>query len=96
MSIQKSWSELQVMARACRIVVDTLDLLEAAAQPGVTTRELDRIAHDAIVRAGAPSRTMRAADGKASIVQYSANGSSLATAASGGATASTGSDFPLR
>jgi len=52
-SIQKSWKELQTMARACRIVVETLDLLEAAAQPGVTTRELDRIAYDAIVRAGA-------------------------------------------
>ena len=41
------------MARACRIVVDTLDALEAAAQPGVSTRELDRIAHDRIVKAGA-------------------------------------------
>ena len=53
MSIQKSWSELLTMARACKIVVDTIDLLEAAAQPGVTTKELDRIAHDAIVKAGA-------------------------------------------
>jgi methionyl aminopeptidase len=52
-SIQKSWSELRTMARACRIVVDTLDLLEAAARPGVTTRELDRIAQDAIEKAGA-------------------------------------------
>jgi methionyl aminopeptidase len=41
------------MARACRIVVETLDALEAAAQPGVATRELDRIAHDRIVKAGA-------------------------------------------
>ena len=53
MSIQKSWSELQTMARACRIVVDTLDLLEAAAQPGVSTKELDTIAREAIVKAGA-------------------------------------------
>jgi len=52
-SIQKSWSELQTMARACRIVVETLDLLEAAAQPGVTTRELDRVAREAIEKAGA-------------------------------------------
>jgi methionyl aminopeptidase len=52
-SIQKSWGELKTMARACRIVVDTLDLLEAAAQPGVTTKELDKLAHDAIVKAGA-------------------------------------------
>ena len=53
MSIQKSWSELQTRARACRIVVETLDLLEAAAQPGVTTRELDRMAREAIEKAGA-------------------------------------------
>jgi len=53
MSVQKSWSELQKMARACRIVVDTLDALEAAAVPGVTTRELDTIARDHIVKAGA-------------------------------------------
>jgi methionyl aminopeptidase len=41
------------MARACRIVVDTLDALEAAAQPGVTTKEMDRIAREHIERAGA-------------------------------------------
>jgi methionyl aminopeptidase len=52
-SIQKSWSELQTMARACKIVVDTLDLLEAAARPGVSTKELDTIAREAIVKAGA-------------------------------------------
>jgi len=52
-SVQKSSRELQTMARACRIVVETLDALEAAAQPGVTTRELDRIAHERIVKAGA-------------------------------------------
>ena len=53
MSVQKSWSELQTMARACRIVVDTLDALEAAAEPGVTTREMDRIAREHIEKAGA-------------------------------------------
>jgi len=52
-SVQKSWSELVTMARACKIVVDTLDLLEAAAQPGVTTKELDRVAREAIEKAGA-------------------------------------------
>jgi methionyl aminopeptidase len=41
------------MARACRIVVDALDALEAAAVPGVTTREMDRIAREHIERAGA-------------------------------------------
>ena len=53
MSVQKSWNELQKMARACRIVVDTLDVLEQAAVPGVSTKELDKIARDHIVRAGA-------------------------------------------
>jgi methionyl aminopeptidase len=52
-SVQKSERELQTMARACRIVVETLDALEAAAKPGVTTKELDRLAHDRIVKAGA-------------------------------------------
>lgn len=53
MSVQKSWSELQTMARACRIVVDALDALEAAAVPGVTTKDMDRIARESIERAGA-------------------------------------------
>jgi methionyl aminopeptidase len=52
-SVQKSRRELETMARACRIVVDTLDALESAAQPGVSTRELDGIAHERIVKAGA-------------------------------------------
>jgi methionyl aminopeptidase len=49
----KSWSELQTMARANRIVVDALDALEAAALPGVTTKEMDRIAREVIEKAGA-------------------------------------------
>ena len=53
MSVLKSREELQRMHRACRIVVDTLDALAAAALPGVTTKELDRLAHDRIVKAGA-------------------------------------------
>jgi methionyl aminopeptidase len=52
-SVQKSWPELQKMHRACTIVVDTLRVLERAAQPGVTTREMDRIARDCIEKAGA-------------------------------------------
>ena len=53
MSVQKSWPELQKMHRACTIVVDTLRVLAEAAQSGVTTREMDRIARDCIERAGA-------------------------------------------
>jgi methionyl aminopeptidase len=41
------------MARAARIVIDTLDLLEEAAVPGTTTAELDTIARESIERAGA-------------------------------------------
>jgi len=52
-SVQKSWSELQRMHRACSILAETLCALEAAAQPGVKTRELDRIAREQIERAGA-------------------------------------------
>ncbi len=49
----KSWAELQTMHRACALVVETLDLLEKAAVPGVRTKELDKIAYDTIVSAGA-------------------------------------------
>ena len=49
----KSWTELEKMHRACKVVVDTLDALERAAQPGVRTKELDRIAYEKIVGAGA-------------------------------------------
>jgi methionyl aminopeptidase len=52
-SVQKSWPELQKMHRACTIVVDTLRVLEQAARPGVTTKEMDRIARDCIEKAGA-------------------------------------------
>jgi methionyl aminopeptidase len=53
MSVLKSWSELQKMHQACRIVVDALEALAQAAVPGVTTRELDRLARERIERAGA-------------------------------------------
>ena len=53
MSVQKSWSELQKMARSARIIIDTLDALEAAAVPGTTTADLDRIARESIENAGA-------------------------------------------
>lgn len=43
------------MARAARIVIDTLDTLEAAAVPGATTGDLDRIARESIEKAGARS-----------------------------------------
>jgi methionyl aminopeptidase len=53
MSVQKSWSELEKMHRACRIVVDTLACLSEVALPGATTRDLDKIARESIEKAGA-------------------------------------------
>jgi methionyl aminopeptidase len=53
MSVQKSWAELQKMHRACTIVVDTLSALAEAAAPGVTTKEMDKIARTRIEKAGA-------------------------------------------
>jgi methionyl aminopeptidase len=52
-SIQKSWKELQSMHRACTIVVETLEVLAQAAVAGATTRELDTLSRERIVKAGA-------------------------------------------
>ena len=51
--ISKSWAELQKMHRACTIVVETLDVLAQAALAGVTTKELDTISRERILKAGA-------------------------------------------
>ena len=53
MSVQKSWAELQKMHRACTIVVETLQALADAAVPGATTKELDTLSRERIVKAGA-------------------------------------------
>jgi methionyl aminopeptidase len=52
-SIQKSWRELQSMHRACTIVVETLEVLAQAAVAGTTTKDLDTISRERIVKAGA-------------------------------------------
>ena len=41
------------MRRGAAILTDTLDLLEESVRPGITTGELDRIAEEAISKAGA-------------------------------------------
>jgi methionyl aminopeptidase len=46
--IRKSQSEIETMARAGKVVADTLALLEESIRPGVTTEELDRLAEDYI------------------------------------------------
>lgn len=49
----RSHEELQKLEEASRIVLETLDLVEKAVAPGVTTDELDRIAEGEIRRQGA-------------------------------------------
>lgn len=49
----RSNEELQKLEEASRIVLETLDLVEKAVAPGVTTDELDRIAEGEIRRQGA-------------------------------------------
>jgi methionyl aminopeptidase len=49
----KSWNELLSMHRACTIVVETLDALAQAAVAGTTTKELDTISRERILKAGA-------------------------------------------
>ena len=45
----KNNSEISLMSEACRVVKDTLFLLEKYIKPGVTTIELDSIAEDYIM-----------------------------------------------
>jgi len=54
--VRKTEAELETMARAGRVVADTLDMLEREARPGVTTGELDRLAEEFITsRGGVPT-----------------------------------------
>jgi methionyl aminopeptidase len=48
MIIRKSGKEIEKMARAGRVVADTLAVLGESMRPGVTTKELDEIAEDYI------------------------------------------------
>ena len=52
MIIRKSAQEVDQMARAGRIVADTLALLAEHVRPGVTTAELDALADDFVVSQG--------------------------------------------
>jgi methionyl aminopeptidase len=49
----RSSDELAKLERASQVVLETLDVLEAAVAPGITTSELDRIAEAEIRRRGA-------------------------------------------
>jgi methionyl aminopeptidase len=50
--IRKSAQEIEQMARAGRVVADTLTLLAEYVRPGVTTAELDAVAEEFIVSQG--------------------------------------------
>ena len=45
----KSAADIEAMRVACRLASEVLDILTPHVRPGVTTNELDRIAHDHIV-----------------------------------------------
>ena len=49
----KSEKELKLMREPCKIVRDTLLLVESKIRAGMTTKELDAIIHDYIVSRGA-------------------------------------------
>ncbi|HVF53050.1 MAG TPA: type I methionyl aminopeptidase [Actinomycetota bacterium] len=53
MIYKKSPEEIAIMRRAGRVLADTLDKLEAALRPGITTAELDAMAQASIESAGA-------------------------------------------
>jgi methionyl aminopeptidase len=55
MIIRKSPAEIEIMARAGRIVADTLALVGEHLRPGVTTAELDQLADEFIVSQGGTS-----------------------------------------
>ncbi|GFR35246.1 type I methionyl aminopeptidase [Thermobrachium celere] len=49
----KSDQEIEIMRKAGQIVAEALLLIEEAIRPGITTKELDRIAEEYIIRCGA-------------------------------------------
>jgi methionyl aminopeptidase len=53
MIIHKSPEEIERMRRAGRVVAATIERLQGAVRPGVTTAQLDRLAEEAIHSAGA-------------------------------------------
>ena len=56
MIVRKTAAEIEIMARAGRVVASTLELMEASAREGVTTGELDALAEEYIrSRGGVPT-----------------------------------------
>jgi len=55
MSMLKSSDQIDKMRRAGRVVAEMLDACAAAARPGVTTHDLDKVARDVLARRNAKS-----------------------------------------
>ena len=49
----KNAEQIVLMKQACRIVADTLKVVEDNIKAGMTTAQLDKIAYDYIVKCGA-------------------------------------------
>ena len=49
----KTKKEVDLIKESCKIVAETLQLMKANVKPGITTRELDKIAEDYIISNGA-------------------------------------------
>jgi methionyl aminopeptidase len=49
----KSKEQIELMKEACQIVKETLNLVEQNIKPGVTTKQLDKLAEDFIISRGA-------------------------------------------
>jgi methionyl aminopeptidase len=53
MTTLRSFAEMETMHRACSIVVETLEILAENTRPGVTTKDLDRLAAENLRKRGA-------------------------------------------
>ena len=53
MIVLKTSHELELMKTACRISAEALQLAGEAVKPGVSTWEIDKVAHDYIIKQGA-------------------------------------------
>lgn len=53
MIVLKTNRELEVMKEACQISAEALQVAGAAVKPGISTKEIDKIAYDFIIKAGA-------------------------------------------
>ena len=49
MIIIKTDAQIEIMRKAGRIVAETLDLIEEEIKPGMSTKDLDKIAEDYII-----------------------------------------------